>query len=225
MTAVLRTIHLHGALARFGGPYALAVASPREAVHALCAQIKGLRAAIRAGAFHVYRGPMRPGHDIDADLAAVGFGKTREMHLMPALEGAGRSGKAVAKIVLGVALIGVGLGFAFLGAGATGLAGSALFGLTTNGGIALAGASMVLGGVSQLLSPQPQRGPTVGAERQDSFVFQNGAVNLIEEGNPVPVAYGRCRIGSVIVSAGLDSERITQGTGTAVPGYGLGYLA
>lgn len=70
----------------------------------------------------------------------------------------------------------------------------------------MTGASMMLGGVIQMLSPM-QGGL---ASRQDpdnkpSYAF-GGPVNTIAQGNPVPILYGKRRIGGAIISAGIYAE-------------------
>ncbi|CVB40428.1 Phage-related protein%2C tail component [Serratia marcescens] len=65
---------------------------------------------------------------------------------------------------------------------------------------------MMLGGVVQMLSPM-QGGL---ASRQDpdnkpSYAF-GGPVNTIAQGNPVPILYGKRRIGGAIISAGIYAE-------------------
>ncbi|RJT50293.1 tail assembly protein [Rahnella variigena] len=68
------------------------------------------------------------------------------------------------------------------------------------------GASMALGGVIQLLSPQ-----TAGlsskqdADNQASYAF-GGVTNTAAQGYPVPLLYGKRRIGGAIISAGIYVE-------------------
>jgi predicted phage tail protein len=86
------------------------------------------------------------------------------------------------------------------------------------------GASLILSGTAQLLSPQPADLPglTGGfggrtnsfdptnndpADNRSSYIY-NGAVNLTAQGNPVPLCYGRMRVGSVVVSAGVSTADI-----------------
>lgn len=78
------------------------------------------------------------------------------------------------------------------------------------GSIALFGASMALGGVAQMLAPTPDVSSYAPQERPDqraSFILQ-GPTNTVQEGNAVPLVYGRMRAGSILVSAGLTTEQI-----------------
>lgn len=70
----------------------------------------------------------------------------------------------------------------------------------------MAGTSMMLGGVVQMLSPQPG-GLSVGqdAENKPSYAF-GGPVNSTTQGNPVGVLYGSREIGGAIISAGIYAE-------------------
>ena len=75
--------------------------------------------------------------------------------------------------------------------------------------IGIAGASLVLGGVAQLLTPMP----TVpqGADTQDdprkSYSF-SGIQNTSRQGVPVPIVYGETVVGSVVISAGIDTVQV-----------------
>jgi predicted phage tail protein len=71
------------------------------------------------------------------------------------------------------------------------------------------GASLALGGVAQLLTPMP----TVpqGADTQDdprkSYSF-SGIQNTSRQGVPVPIVYGETVVGSVVISAGIDTVQV-----------------
>jgi predicted phage tail protein len=71
------------------------------------------------------------------------------------------------------------------------------------------GASLVLGGVAQLISPQPKGGFERGKEaaRLESFSF-SGIVNTSQQGLPVPIVYGRAFVGSAVLSSGLDVAQL-----------------
>ncbi|HAT1569264.1 TPA: tail assembly protein [Kluyvera cryocrescens] len=68
------------------------------------------------------------------------------------------------------------------------------------------GAAMMLGGIVQMLSPQPAGlASKQDADNQASYAF-GGVTNTAAQGNPVPLGYGRRRIGGAIVSAGIYVE-------------------
>jgi hypothetical protein len=86
--------------------------------------------------------------------------------------------------------------------GREGLAAVTLFGSTTLATVAFSvGVSLALGGIAQMLAPQPKfDGPQ--EEQQPSYVF-NGAVNTTAQGQPVPVGYGRMIVGSAVIIGGF----------------------
>lgn len=69
-----------------------------------------------------------------------------------------------------------------------------------------AGAAMTLGGVAQMLSPQPAGlSSKQDAANQASYAF-GGVTNTAAQGYPVPLLYGKRRIGGAIISAGIYVE-------------------
>jgi len=198
----LRTIRLYGTLgARFGRIHRFVCNDTAGAVRALCAMIPGferflLQSRDKGLGYAVFIGRENIG---EAMLAApVG---NDDIRIAPVILGSGRGG--FFQVLLGAVLIGA----AFLTGGvalvagkglvASGILGQMVFGL---------GVSMVLGGVSQLLTKQPQG--ITGVESPDngaSYNF-NGPVNVTAQGNPVPVLYGEMVVGSVTVSGDMYSE-------------------
>ena len=68
------------------------------------------------------------------------------------------------------------------------------------------GASMMLGGVVQMLSPQPAGlARKESADNKASYAF-GGVTNTASQGYPVPLLYGKRRIGGAIISAGIYTE-------------------
>ena len=85
-------------------------------------------------------------------------------------------------------------------AGMTALSGAQAF------SVGAIGASMALGGVIQMLSPQPAGlSSKQSADNRASYAF-GGVTNTTAQGNPVPLLYGRRRIGGAIISAGIYVE-------------------
>lgn len=204
-------IVLHGRLRKkFGARFRLDVANAAEAVFALEANHPGrFFAELRRGAYKVVRGHAKTGLHLDENSLRFGLGSA-PLHIIPVPGGAKNGG--VVKAVLGVAIIGIAI-FASGGTLAAPLAhmSSALpmggLGLgLTYGNLALFGLTMVLAGVSQMLSPAPKNNATSG-ESQSSYIF-SGPQNSIDQGGPVPLIYGRIRVGSTVVSAALDAENI-----------------
>lgn len=108
---------------------------------------------------------------------------------------AGSKRGGVLQTILGAVLV--------VGAIALGPVGIGAIAGSTAMSIGLMGGSMMIGGVVQMLSPQPGG----LASRQDpdnapSYAF-GGPVNTTAMGNPVGLLYGEREIGGAIVSAGI----------------------
>ena len=135
-----------------------------------------------------------------------------DIKIVPVVAGAG--GGVGRQILIGAAIIGVsflfpggGL-FMHYGVGKTAAATSGTAGFLTKVGTltSIVGASMVLNGVSTLLTPVE----TIPEENQDprrSFNF-SGIQNTSRAGVAVPVIYGRTMVGSVVVSANIENEQV-----------------
>ena len=132
-----------------------------------------------------------------------------DIHIVPVIAGAGRG---MGKVLLGAALIGVGIasggaGFAFGSKGvgfiATGAAPNALMAAIGNLGIGL-----TLMGVSEMLFPLPK--PKEFKSEQDpqlSFSF-SGTQNTSRAGTPVPIVYGEIVTGSVVIIGAVDTQQV-----------------
>ena len=196
--ADLVTVHLHGALGqRFGDRHQLDIASPAEAVRALCVLQDGFRAALAEGAWRVVAGPVGRGRDVQDATLDLGLGRHREVHILPAVIGAG--GGDVLKVILGTALVGLSLW------NPVGLIGSgALFGSTTASAVFGLGASMALTGISSLISPQ-QRAERSEAKR--SYGFSNDPANAVQ-GAPVPLIFGEVITEPRLISGAITTEDV-----------------
>ena len=207
---MIRDVYLYGAAGRaFGRHFRLDIASPAEAVRALLTLRPGLRRLIREGLWRVIVGPPRLRHAIGEQHLFMNAG-SQPIHLVPATRPrGGGTGKSVGMIVVGVVLIGAaiiatgGMAAAF----ATPLiAGTGL----SYGSVILLGASMILGGISALLTQAPQSDAATdraSADDRPSFLF-NGVTNNGQQGGPVPLVFGTHLTGSVVVGAGLNAEDI-----------------
>lgn len=199
----VRTVRLYGRLgAQFGRVFRLAVASPAEAVRALCVMVPGferelLTAHDRGVAFGVFVGKRNIGVD---ELSMPGG--VDDIRIAPVVSGA-KSGWA--QIIIGVVIVAAATYFS--GGALTQSALTATAGSATLGGAAVAlGAAMILGGIAQVLAPTP-RG-IAARDRPDngaSYHF-GGPVNTTAQGNPVPLLYGELMIGSAVISAAVYAE-------------------
>jgi predicted phage tail protein len=87
---------------------------------------------------------------------------------------------------------------------------STYFGNPYGTSMMLMGASLVLGGIAQMISPHQSS----KSNNLTSYNF-NGAENTTYQGGPVPLLYGRMRVGSTVVSEGLLAK---DGTAQLVGG-------
>jgi predicted phage tail protein len=193
----MREIRLYGKLAKFLGRrvFRAEVRSAAEAVRFLVANFPQIEKHMADQHYRVSLGE----RDLELDEIHHPSGQ-QVIKIAPVIAGAGNAGR----IILGVALIAL----AFLGpAGAFGAAfakNALLFQVV--GGI---GASLVLGGVAQLLTPVPAT-PTGTDSNQDarkSYSFSS-IQNTSRQGTPVPVVYGEVIVGSVVISAGIDIAQV-----------------
>jgi len=194
---MLRKIKLYGRLAKFIGKRVLHadVSSAAEAVRFLITNWPHLEAHM---ADQYYRVSLDT-EDITSDDLHNPIGQ-ETIKITPVLAGAG----AVGRIIAGVALIALSF--------VPGLQGAALFGSKIMAGTVLfgIGTSLALGGVAQLLSPVPQM-PTGMDSQQDprkTYSF-SGIQNTSRQGIPVPVCYGETIVGSIVISAGIDTVQVT----------------
>ncbi|CAD5377367.1 Phage-related protein, tail component [Pseudomonas sp. OF001] len=196
----MKTVKLYGRLGQtFGFEYSLDVDTPAEAVRALCVQLPGFQDAIRNGTWHVVRGSLEESDEVREPDLTVSLGTQNQVHIIPAIEGAGSNGGLISTIV-GVVLIAA----AFFTGGATLSAWGAL-----QVGMAAAGVGMAVGGIVQMTTKLPGVSDT-GRDSPDeraSFLF-DGPTNQSKQGVPVPRGYGRVKVGSIVVSAGLFAEEI-----------------
>lgn len=198
--ARLTTIRLYGSLGtRFGRVHKLAVQTSAEAVKALCINFDGLEdylmnAKKNGMTFAVFRGKRNIGVQDFQGLAG-----DSDIRIAPVMEGAKKAG--MFQTILGAVMVVAGV-IVGVANGWTGV------GLTFGAGLILSGASMMAGGLYQMLSPQPK-----GLQGRDdpdnkpSYAF-GGSVNTLAMGNPVSLLYGEREIGGAIISAGVVAEDI-----------------
>jgi len=194
---MLKTMRLKGLMAKkFGAVHQYHVADLRELIRAMCSQVPGFKkyvsnAHLQGVRFAFFSGKDNIGlQEFDMSSAATHF------EMEPVLEGSKRGG--MLQIVIGaVALVAAyftaGASFTVLGVTASTVT-TALTGL---------GISMALGGVIQMLTPQPKYniGASSSTDNKPNYAF-GAPVNTVAMGYPVPVLYGQREIGGAIISAG-----------------------
>jgi predicted phage tail protein len=215
-----KEVRLYGPLAKFIGQrkFLAEISSAGEAIRMLLANFPGLERHMADQHYKVIV------DNYESDLEEIHYPASQVIKIVPVLGGAGGG---TGKIIAGVALIAAAIIFApaaagFLGAGLGATAGAFTLGAAASTVIGSIGVSLILGGVSQLLSPTPQIGQlgpvstgglgnrtteNTELDPQASYSF-SGIQNTSKQGVPVPVVYGETVVGSVVISAGIDVDTI-----------------
>ena len=206
---MFRKIKLYGQLAKFIGKRVLEadVATAAEAVRMLVANFPGLEKHMADQHYRVTVGS----YDLALDEIHDPAGQ-QDIMIAPVLAGAGGGfGKILAGIALiaGAIILGplsggfLGLGLGLSGGGLGIIGGTAAVLL---GGI---GATLVLGGVAQLISPVPKIPQGAGSDNDPRKTFNfSGIQQTSRQGVPVPCVYGLTLVGSVVISAGTDTVQV-----------------
>lgn len=194
------TVILYGFLAeKYGKVHKLAVKTPAEAIRALSANYADFKQSIIQDGQACYK--ILAGKENRSDLEKLHVATSKTIKIIPVIAGKGGLGR----IVLGAALI----ASSFYLPGTTYFSALSSFSINASAIASSIGFSLVLGGVSQLLfsPPKPQQNSGERADNKPSYAFA-GAVNVTGQGNPVPVCYGRLRVGSQVISTGLSVSQL-----------------
>ena len=224
----MKKVILRGELGKkFGRVHNFELNTPAEAIRALCANFEGFQQELCAAGERGIGYMVQIGRDVMGSLDEIEYptGQSEAISITPVLQGAGGGG--VGQIFAGIALVAAAIVLGPVGAVIGGV-GASVIGAGAATAIGYVGAALILGGTSQLLSPTISDSPgTFGAtsptrarardsftpenneiaDNRASYIF-NGAVILTSLRYPVPILYGRMRVGSVVVSAGLSVEDI-----------------
>lgn len=186
---MLTKVRLDGVMGkRFGKDWELAVSSPAEALRMIDANKPGLRAwmASNAEKYDAYKVICVHENGEEEVLTEQTFGmenrRLKSIRFTPLLKGA----SSALKIVVGVILVAVGV--------ATGQA-----------WMVKIGASLIIGGIIEALSPRPKTKDEDG--NVNSYYF-DGPVNTDQQGAAVPLIYGRVMAGSRPISASVSVDDI-----------------
>lgn len=194
------------------------------------------------------------GYKLIQSGAAMGYDElhlpfgSKPMMLVPVISGSGGStgqilagvGLVAAAIVLGPAaggFLGLGAGLAGTG-GVAGATAAGIIGGAAATAVGAIGASLVLGGVANMISPQPElpklgsrrmdgtnfRGPgpqgvSRGASGQQSYAY-TGPANTVGNGSTIPVVYGRAMLGGHMLSVAVEATDVSDPIATAIKAPG-----
>lgn len=204
----MKTVKLYGHLAKeFGSEFKLKAKSPAEALNLLRVNFIGFQesmASFLGQGYLVIVGKEQIAlEDLHKPVSSYDTIK-----IIPIVRGAGGGkGSGLLMIVAGAALMyfSAGLAAAALPGAVPGAMTGMAATLGSSAGMVASigssiGMSLVLSGISSLLySPPPV--PT----NAQSINF-DGAINTVRQGECVPVGYGRCMVGSAVISAGISTQ-------------------
>ena len=181
-----RVVVLHGHLSRFhDGPIRVVAKTVAEAVEAVSRQVFPSRQKVKVVGCETKE-------DLYRDL-----GDQEEIHIVPQLSGGKKGG--LLQILLGVALVGIGF---FVGP-------ATWFGSM----LMKVGAMAVLGGLAQLLAPQPEDDKDDNKSR-----YLGSPANTVKIGTRIPILYGEYRVYGHYLAMNIDADSLTITGGSSSSG-------
>jgi predicted phage tail protein len=212
----MKVVKVYGALRKKLGQcrFQFEADTPAQALKALCVNFPGLEKWLLDSeqdgvGYRVTIGKEKLTEQ-NAVLIAAPFSEREVFSITPVIVGAGGG---TGQILAGIGLVALALVNPF-GAAAIGTFGlTAPIAVTTLlPAVGAIGASLILSGVAQALSPAPVQSTTTTERGRDAAKFESftfsGIVNTEKQGLPVPIIYGRCFTGSSVISVGIDVDQL-----------------
>jgi len=192
-------VTLHGILAKeFKKTFSLAIKRPKEVFDAISCTHNNFRHRIVELANQgIYFTLLVDGKKMTTIEELSIVSDNQQIDIVPLVCGAGKAGAIIAIIALGVLTAGAGF--------AIGLSTSIGFGMT-GATLVNIGVGIAMMGIQMALAPKPKMdrpSADVNSAKQ-SFLFSSKA-NVAEQGIPVPVGYGRLRVGSAVIQSTIKS--------------------
>jgi predicted phage tail protein len=191
---MLTTVRLDGVMgAQFGKEWNLAVSSPSEALRMIEANKPGLRAWMvqNIATYDAYKVVCVYDDDREEALDDESYGLQRTglkmIRFTPVVSGG--KGGGIFGIVVGAVIVAVGI-------------------VTENPFLIKVGATLILGGVIQALSPTPDTKNTNNDGANATSYYFDGPINNEQQGAPVPLIYGRVQVGSHTISASISVDEL-----------------
>lgn len=201
---MLTKVFLDGPMGKeFGEEWEFEVGSPREALMMVEANKPGLFGWLRihASKYTHYQVVVEYEGGHTEQLSEETFPMNRKMvsiRFIPHIEGSGKWGQAIA----GAVLIVVGAIINYASGGSLAWIGTPMMKM---------GVGMLISGVIAALTIKTSNAnlssPDAEAKSLTSYTF-DGPTNTTQQGVPVPLIYGRCLVGSQVISAGLSVEQL-----------------
>ena len=196
---MLRKVKLYGELADFVGHKELdaVINSTADAIRFLVSNFPKLEEHMSQRYYKV----LVDDYEIGEEDIQNPIGQS-DISIVPVIAG---SGGGLGKTLLGVALIGL----AFAVPGSIAFTKEGIIGGALSKGLFGIGAALTLTGVSEMLFPLPDL-PDFSNEEDPRISFSfSGVQNTSRAGTSHPIAYGEIVTGSVVISAGIDTNQVT----------------
>ncbi len=195
----MTTINIHGILGHeFKSVLKLSINKPKEIIDAISCSFPLFRHRINELGQQGIHYSMLIDGEVPKTFEQLSIKRApKVVDLIPAVCGQGSNNAAIGILI---AVVG---GILTFGAGT--VAGAAFFGAYQTAAMG-AGVAMVSMGIQMALAPKPdmkRQESAVGGAKQ-SFMIGSKA-NVAEQGIPVPVGYGRLRVGSAIIQSTVKS--------------------
>ena len=175
-------IRLYGDLKQFGDKFDMNIKTAAEGLNGLYCQIDGLRQKIMDGWFRVRI------NGVDMTNNNLQFGlhsrlpENAVIHIVPKVAGAKNGG--ILSAIAGAVMVVVGA-------------------WTGQYWLVGMGVGMMVGGVAQMLTKMPKTEMKSGESNRNTYF--SSLDNTIAQGAPVPLCYGLTKIGSKVLSQGLET--------------------
>lgn len=188
----MTTINLHGVLAKeFGNSFKLKIRKAKEVFQAIDANRNNfINRVLELSKNGSHYAVLVDGKDVKSCLELEINNCPKIIDIVPAICGSGGKGGSLVLGVLGV--------------------GAMLFGQFSLG-VALIGMAIMIALQPKPETVKPQTYFTSGMK--ESFLFSSKA-NLMQQGSPVPIGYGRLRIGSNVIQTTIKSFPISSDAST-----------
>lgn len=185
---MLRNIHLHGSLKDYSvKPIQLDATYVSHVFSGLKSAYPSIEPVLRNSEYYIVAVDGENLKSITSENIMMPLGDYSDVHIIPKADGEGY--EAAAYVYAALESYGV-----YVAAAAA--------------AVAFIAVTYAIAMVAAALMPSPGIDGSESADNQPSFIF-NGAVNVVEEGYPVPLVYGEVLTGSVVISVDYQNEDIT----------------
>lgn len=183
---MLRKVYLHGYFADFhDGPIEIVASTVAEVITAITTQIKGFRPNIKTGRHRV----LAVGYETLKDLFRPLRDDEVEIHLIPQFNGGKKGG--FLQIVLGSVLV---------------VAGILTLGTPFGVPLITMGVGYIIGGIVQLLMPQPEMDLDNDEQVRSKYLGAPG--NTTRIGTRIGILYGKRRVFGHYLSFDIDAKEV-----------------